>query len=153
MKSFLLYMCFLFTTLNVVAQVPDDLGKQNPKRQEKIQALYVAYISQQLSLTPDEAQKFWPIHGQYDAELRSVNMGNANELDRQQAALNVKKKYQPNFIKILGTDRTNDFYKKDAEFRKRMIEKLKQMRQKQNNMQGGNGGMKRRPNAEGFSDK
>jgi sulfite reductase alpha subunit-like flavoprotein len=153
MKNILLYIVFFFSALSGIAQAPDDLGQQNGKRQEKIKALYVAYITQQLSLTPDEAQKFWPIHGQYDAELRAVNMGNTNELDKQQAALNVKKKYQANFIKILGADRTNDFYRKDAEFRKRMIEKLKQLRQKQNERQGGNGGMKRRPNAEVLGDK
>ncbi len=149
MKNILLYIVFFFSTLNAMAQAPDDMGLQNGKRQEKIKALYVAYITQQLSLTPDEAQKFWPIHGQYDAELRSVNMGNTNELDKQQAALNVKKKYQTSFTKILGADRTNNFYKKDAEFRKRMIEKLKQLRQKQNDRQGGNGGMRKKPNPDG----
>jgi Skp family chaperone for outer membrane proteins len=153
MKKFLLYIGFFFATLSAIAQAPDDLGQQNPKRQEKIKALYVAYITQQLSLTPEEAQKFWPIHGQYDTELRSVNMGNANELDRQQAALNVKKKYQASFVKILGADRTNDFYKKDAEFRKKMLEKLRQIRQKKNNMQdGGGGGMRRKPNDEGLGN-
>jgi hypothetical protein len=130
MKKLILYICFLFVAINVTAQTPDDVGQQNPKRMEKIKALYVAFITQQLSLTPDEAQKFWPVHGQYDAELRATKGGVSDELEKQQAALNVKKKYQASFSKILGADRCNTFYKKDAEFRKRLVDKLKEMKQK-----------------------
>ena len=53
--------------------------------------------------------------------------------------LNVKKKYQGNFIKILGSERSNNFYRQDAEFRKKLVERLKQMRQRkmENNNDGG----------------
>lgn len=90
--------------------------------------MYIAYVTQQLKLTEDEAQKFWPVHAQYDNEIKAVR-SDLTELDRQQAALNVKKKYQDKFIKILGADRANDFFKTDAEFRKKMIERLRKIRQ------------------------
>ncbi|MEO5944812.1 MAG: hypothetical protein ABIP70_15355 [Ferruginibacter sp.] len=105
---------------------------------EKVQALYIAYVSKQLNLTPDEAQRFWPVHEQYDHELSALSP-DMTELDRQQATLNVKKKYQDRFIKILGADRTNNFFKVDVEFRAKMIERLRKMRQ--NNMQKRNKGM------------
>ena len=98
------------------------------KREQKVQALYVAYITQELKLTEDEAQKFWPVHAQYDNEIKGLR-AEASELERQQAALNIKKKYQERFTKILGAARTNDFYVKDGEFRKKLIERLKNMRQ------------------------
>ena len=88
-------------------------------------------MTKQLNLTEDEAQKFWPIHTQYDNELKAVERNN-NELERQQNALNVKKKYQDRFIKVLGADRTNEFFRNDAEFRKRMIERLKAIKEKRN---------------------
>ena len=100
-------------------------------KSEKVEALYVAYMTKQLNLTEDEAQKFWPIHTQYDNELKAVERNN-NELERQQNALNVKKKYQDRFIKVLGADRTNEFFRNDAEFRKRMIERLKAIKEKRN---------------------
>jgi hypothetical protein len=123
-KILLLISVFTFFFILVQAQ-PGPGG-------EKVQALYIAYVSKQLNLTPDEAQRFWPVHEQYDQELSSIppNMG---ELDRQQATLNVKKKYQDRFINILGPDRTNRFFKVDVQFRAKMIDRLRKMRQ--NNMQ------------------
>ena len=99
---------------------------------EKVQALYIAYVTKQLNLTPDEAQKFWPLHAQYDNEISALSPS-MNELDRQQASLNIKKKYQDRFISIIGSDRTNNFFKVDMEFRAKMIERLRKMRQ--NNLQ------------------
>ncbi len=139
MKKIILYISFVFAIFSAAAQTEVGGMEQNPKREEKIKALYVAYISQQLSLTSDEAQKFWPVHAQYEAELKNINQGNTGELDRQQAVLNVKKKYQGNFNRILGTERSNNFYRQDAEFRKKLVERLKQMRQQRKN-EGNNGG-------------
>ena len=129
MKKFILYISFLFAAFSAVAQTAADDQQMNPKKEEKIKALYVAYITQQLQLTPDEAQKFWPMHAQYDADLRAVNNNSSNELDKQQAVLNVKKKYQASFTKLLGNDRSNNFYRQDGEFRKKLVDRLKQMRQ------------------------
>ena len=127
MKKYLLYSLFaLFSITSVNAQ---DGGMQdNPKREQKIQALYVAYITQELKLTESEAQRFWPVHTQFDQEIKSLRM-DMPELDRQQAALNIKKKYQERFTSILGAGRTDSFFRMDGEFRKKMIERLKQMRQ------------------------
>ena len=123
MKHILLYISIFICFINMALAQPDPA-----KREEKIQALYIAYVTQQLKLTEDEAQKFWPVHAQYDNEIKAVR-SDLTELDHQQAALNVKKKYQDKFIKILGADRANEFFKTDAEFRKKMIERLRKLRQ------------------------
>lgn len=139
MKKFILYISFVFVAFSATAQLSNEYGQVNPKREEKIKALYTAYISQQLALTPAEAEKFWPAHAQYQAELMVVNKNDLNELERQQGVLNVKKKYQGNFNKILGVERSNSFYKQDDEFRKKLVDRLKQMRQRkmENNNDGG----------------
>lgn len=133
MKKFILYISFVFAAFITTAQVSSEDRQANPKKEEKIKALYTAYISQQLALTPAEAEKFWPTHAQYQVELMAANKNELNELERQQAVLNVKKKYQGNFNTILGVERSNNFYKKDDEFRKKLIDRLKQMRQQRGN--------------------
>lgn len=105
--------------------------------QEKVRALYVAYISQELKLTEPEAQRFWPVHAEYDADLKKTRV-DMPELERQQQQLNTKKKYEDRFVKILGAERTNEFFKKDAEFRKRMIERLQKMRENRGRRPGNN---------------
>ncbi|MEO6582787.1 MAG: hypothetical protein ABIO05_00595 [Ferruginibacter sp.] len=126
MKNLLLTLIIFLSGMVATAQ---ETRMQDPqKKEEKIKALYVAFISQQLKLTEDEAQKFWPVHTQFDGEIRSVNP-ELPELDRQQTSLNIKKKYQDRFTRIIGAERTDAFFRSDTEFRKKLIERLKNSRQ------------------------
>jgi Skp family chaperone for outer membrane proteins len=50
---------FLLTVLSGLSQDRED-------RIERVKALRVAFISDKLQLTPDEAQRFWPIFNQFD---------------------------------------------------------------------------------------
>lgn len=53
MKAIHSLMLILFVSASVFAQHPD---------REKIKALKIAHITEQVSLTKEEAQKFWPIY-------------------------------------------------------------------------------------------
>lgn len=41
---------------------------QNSDKREKIKSLKVAFITERLELTQEEAQKFWPIYNAYETE-------------------------------------------------------------------------------------
>ena len=107
------------------AQDGDDLTKQ-----EKIKALYVAYVTQQLKLTPEEAQRFWPVHTQFEADLKALNK-DLPQLTIEQARLDIKKKYQDNFTKILGTNRCESFFRMNDEFKRKLRDKLQNQRNNQ----------------------
>ncbi len=47
-------------------------GKKHNKKKE-IEAKKIAYITEKLNLSPDEAQKFWPIYNTYQSELRAIS--------------------------------------------------------------------------------
>ncbi|HAO47552.1 MAG TPA: hypothetical protein DCQ97_11545 [Chitinophagaceae bacterium] len=100
------------------------------KKVQDIKALYVAYVTKQLDLTPDEAQKFWPVHTQFENDIKSVNK-DLPELQKQQAYLDVKKKYQDNFSRILGASRCDRFFRMDGEFKRKLIEIRNQRQQNQ----------------------
>lgn len=130
----------ILTTLIAVLMAGVGFAQQQPpldesKREQKIQALYVAFMTKELKFTEDEAQRFWPIHSQYENEMKGLRK-EMDELDRQQAMLDIKKKYQDRFSKVLGPARTDEFYRKDNEFRKQMIDRLKKIRQQR--MENGN---------------
>jgi hypothetical protein len=141
MKKCILYLSFVLAAFTATAQAPDMDEQPNPKKEKDIEALYVAYVSKQLQLTPEEAQKFWPIHSQYNAELKALNKSNISEIDREQAVLNIKKKYVGNFNRVLGSERCNNFYRQDAAFREKLRSRLKEIRQQRRmenmNQQGG----------------
>jgi len=130
MKRILLYILLLSGSFSVAhaQEAPEDPAK----KQQRMEALYVAYVTKQLNLTEVEAQKFWPVHAQFQTEIKSVNM-DLPELDRQQSMLNIKKKYQDRFTNILGSSRANSFYKLHGEFTKRLVDEMRKRRQ-QNNM-------------------
>ena len=130
MKKFLLIATILLG--GFFAQAQEGQPVDENQRQEKIQALYVAYITQQLQLTPEEAQKFWPVHTQFTAEVKAVK-ADMPELEKQQAILNIKKKYQDNFNRILGANRCERFFRMDGEFKKKLLERIR--KQNGNNQQ------------------
>ena len=129
--SFLLLLCI---SSNLSAQ---DFSKEKnhgikERGKEKIKAIYIAFITQELNLNEQESEKFWPIHNQYDVELKQVHQKDINELEKEESALTVRKKYAIKFSKIIGTDRTYLFYKKDKEFRDKLIDKVRERRMKKN---------------------
>ena len=42
------------------------------KRGERIKALWVAFVTQELDLSPDESAKFWPIYNEYMEKERNL---------------------------------------------------------------------------------
>ena len=46
----------------------------------RLEALKIAYITNKLNLSPEEAQKFWPIYNQYSLELKVARLKKAVRL-------------------------------------------------------------------------
>ncbi|RMA64660.1 sensor of ECF-type sigma factor [Ulvibacter antarcticus] len=49
-------------------------------RHEKIKALKVAFITEELDLTPTEAEAFWPIYNVYSDEMHQLRKTEMNEV-------------------------------------------------------------------------
>jgi len=134
-KRILILWIFVYTISSVSAQ--------QGNRGEKIQALKVAYITQVVKLTPEEAQSFWPVYNIYFEEIKKARQANKiDELKYQEDILNIKKKYKPEFKKILKDDeRVNLVYKAEADFLTAMQKELKKrMQQRQKRKQQGDVG-------------
>jgi hypothetical protein len=127
MKKYILILTLL-TGIFSMSFAQENQPVNDMAKQERIKALYVAYVTQQLALTPDEAQKFWPVHTQFENDLKGVKM-DLPELDKQQVRLDIKKKYQDNFNKIIGTNRCERFFRMDGEFKRKLMDRV----QKQGN--------------------
>ena len=116
---------------------------QNPNNQQsakdKIEALRIAFISQQLNLTPEEAQKFWPVYNAYRNESESLHKNYSaqptadQQLELEQRKLDLKKKYKPQFEAALGTEKLNQLYNLERKFQ----EKLKEIREQRMQQRGG----------------
>jgi hypothetical protein len=97
----------------------------------KAEVLRKAYITKELNLKPDEAKKFWPLYSTYLSELRKARKDNLNdELQFDEAALGIKKKYKGEFKKVLiDEDRVNSVFTLERNYRE-ILQKELQKRQK-----------------------
>ncbi len=118
MKKFVLIVSFLFSSFTVLLAQDDENS-----RGEKIEALKIAFITQKLELSTDEAQKFWPVYNQYDQEIRNIKGGEV--LDNEERLLNIRKKYKPSFERILGPKKLNNLFNAERDFRTVLIRRLK----------------------------
>ncbi len=117
MKRFLLLICCAFTILIGEAQ------------NGNLQALKIAYITKRLDLSPDEAQKFWPIYNQYAEELKRTRQdavrNSKSEIELDEAMLNVRKKYSVLFGQALSPQKIDIFFKSEKEFGHFVQEEIK----------------------------
>ena len=126
-----LYIILAFIGIAGLANAQDE--QPSEKKQENIEALKVAFISKELDLTPDEAQKFWPQYNQYSKELKAIKLSNTDDvLDRDEKVLNLRKSYKEQFTKILGPQRVNNMYNAESRFHQLLFKAIRKQNQFQN---------------------
>jgi hypothetical protein len=70
MKNYLFIIVFAIISLNGFAQG----GGKFKEKKEKIKALKIAYITDELKLTTDEAAKFWPLFNSFDEKQKEFRL-------------------------------------------------------------------------------
>ncbi len=66
MKTYITLILSLIIATGAIAQETKE------SKREKIKALKVAFITERLELTPDEAQTFWPVYNIYDSRVNDI---------------------------------------------------------------------------------
>jgi len=109
------FLLFFIATSYVQAQPPDE-RMRGPR--ENIEVLKVAYFTKHLSLTTEEAEKFWPLYNSYSGEVRKARQDNKEDiLAFEEAVLNIRKRYRGDLKKILVSDeRVNKALVAEREF-------------------------------------
>ena len=132
MKKIILIITFVFGSFCLVKAQDEEPGK----RAEKIQALKIAFITQKLGLSAEEAQRFWPVYNQYQNEMKSTLSENrdGDVIESDERVLNIRKKYRPEFIKVLGQPRMNTLFAAEKEFRAVLLQHLKNRNNQQRPM-------------------
>jgi hypothetical protein len=124
MKRLLLLSFFVFSVFMGISQ--DG---------HRLEALKIAYITKNLDLSPEEAQKFWPIYNQYAAELKQARQNavrnNSSEIEMDEAVLNIRKKYSVQFGQVLSPQKVDTFFKSEKDFG-RFVQKEMERRQLKN---------------------
>jgi len=130
-KIFTITILFFFTVFGAMAQ--DGT---------KLENLKIAYLTKKLNLTPEEAQRFWPVYNQYADELHKVrseaNQNQEGEIATDEKILNLRKRYNGEFNKVLPPQKVNQLFRSEKEFSgfvQREIMERRQMRMMQQRRQ------------------
>lgn len=130
-------LLILFISSNLFAQRPD---------REKIKALKIAHITEQLDLTKEEAQKFWPVYNanedarnklradsfekRQDISADDLTESEAKALlldfekaEQQKTALNSK--MLKDLLEILPAKKIIKLYQAERSFKRKLIEEFK----------------------------
>ena len=68
-KVFIILLMLLFSA-NSFAQIRGE--RQQDNMRQKIEAQKVAFITNKLDLTPEEAQSFWPLYNEFETKRKSI---------------------------------------------------------------------------------
>jgi hypothetical protein len=89
-------------SLALLLSIPLMLIAQDRGSNERVEALRVAFITDKLQLTPEEAQKFWPIYNEYlkkEKELRKEYRPERGAHKEELSAADAEKMLQESFEK------------------------------------------------------
>ena len=145
-KNICITLTLLFSTV-IFSQTKEE-GK------EKIRAYKVAYLTEKLDLTTEEAEKFWPLYTTHNKKRRELfrtekkeikaeleKKGGVKRLSDKEAenilikinkAQDLKHKYRLKFLSdlktFLSTKKILQFELSEYEFNKKMMKRLKEKR-------------------------
>jgi len=122
---------------------------QDPKVQEKIKNLRIAYISDKLGLTPEQAEKFWPVYRGFSDERKQLRMDFAKSrrevnaqnptpqdqerlvklgLELKQKELDLEKDYSGRLMKIITAQQMLNLRKAEGDFQRMILQQVQQRR-------------------------
>jgi hypothetical protein len=137
-----------FGILGLLLFAQFSLIAQKGKIKDRIEPLKIAYITQKLGLTSEEAQKFWPVYNKFNDDLQKLRsstkdkladelseLASMSETDAEKTLnemLNYKiseaemiKKYASEFKKVLPIKKVVMLYKAENDFKRELLKKLR----------------------------
>lgn len=146
MKTLVTFLT-LFIATGLFAQPPGGPGNKE-ERKERIKAHKIAFISTELDLTTEEAEKFWPIYNEMEAELDEINedkratlkkMRDFEELsddesyelteklfDYEAKENAIRKKYLSKFASVVGKKKAAKVFVAEERFKRELLKQIKQ---------------------------
>jgi len=145
-----LYLISLFllilTSTNIIAQHQGDNARNQQDRRQKIETYKIGFITEKLNLTPQEAQKFWPVYYEYRAKKQEIQKSIAGKykdyrlseeatekqatelidssLIEMQANLDLAKNYYGKLKGLLPPQKIVLLFNAERQFRRELLQRL-----------------------------
>lgn len=151
----LLILPILFICFNL------SFAQNRGEARQKIEAARVAMITNRLQLTPDQAEKFWPIYNEfrqknqkikqeYDSTRAGFDPNTASEEEKRgilnmelrlkEERVELERTYSNRILDVISTEQLMELRKAEQDFRRMLLEQLQKRRQQQNRKPNRGGG-------------
>ncbi|MEQ8471815.1 MAG: hypothetical protein RIC35_11545 [Marinoscillum sp.] len=128
---------------------------QSPETLEKLEAAKIALITERLELSPEQAERFWPIYRQFADEQRELRTEfqqlrqnhdpkKASEQENQkmleqgmrikERQLEMEKSYTQRMQEVISTRQIMSLRKAEADFKDMLIKRIRQQQQQRDEM-------------------
>lgn len=120
---------------------------QSQEAMDKIQSARIALITERLGLTPDQAEKFWPVYREFNeqrrdlrSQMRSTREGvdpqtltdeqgremMSKALELKQRELDLEKEYSQKMLNVISTQQVMSLRRAEDDFRRMLMQRLEQ---------------------------
>ncbi|HHJ49774.1 MAG TPA: hypothetical protein ENJ88_02590 [Phaeodactylibacter sp.] len=143
-KALLLLACVL-GFVHLQAQ-PGPGGRNH----QKIEAMRVSFITTEMQLTPEEAEKFWPIYNEYREKVKAIRQS-GNELDkpvmdlseeearafieqrmdREEELMRLKREYYLRLREVVSARKLILLERAERKFKEQLLREMQKRRQRQ----------------------
>lgn len=133
------------------AQPPGPPPHLSPEKMKELRAQKAAYLTSKISLTPEEAQQFWPVYNKFDEETEALRRelgdhdrelrrkGEAmteadaqahmdKELANRQKEVDLLRKFQADGKRIIGAKRMVELGRAERDFHREVIKRFQERR-------------------------
>ena len=128
------------------------LWAQSEQAKDKIESARIGFITERLGLTPEQAQRFWPLYNEYRQRNQDVSKNYRQfkagidpdgpneeesrrlvelELELKQMRLDLEKEYSRRMLEVISTQQVASLREAERDFRGLLLRRLQQARQQQ----------------------
>jgi len=134
-------------------------GQRGEKAQEKMEAFKIAFFTEKLQLTSDEAKVFWPVYNQFENERdalkdkfdldnqklelmsdKDVEAAIMQHIEMEEQMVKLRRDYVRRFMEVLPARKVAALQRIDTDFKRALLEEIKKRREAK---QGGAPGPRR----------
>lgn len=137
------------------------VNAQNREAMKRIESARIALITERLELSPEQAEKFWPVFREYTTERREIRQKFREErkdldiqnltdeqseelvhksMEMKQHELDLESKYSDRFLKVISPKQLLELNAAERDFQKMLLRRIQENRQGRNRPQRDIGG-------------
>lgn len=140
--------CTLFLFFSFMLMLGSVAANAQDSRTENVEAAKIAFLTDKMELTAEQAQRFWPLYNEYEQKRRTLIKGyrsgyrqDVDALSEQEAKaridnmfltkekeLELEREYANKYLKVISNKQLIKLYRGERDFTKMLLKRLDEKR-------------------------